>query len=300
MKILNMSKKKFDSLELLELPNHVFNTEGKIYVLPSKNKWQSEIKLLKKLYNTNGAVFGNKLQTINSLVDNQNAIAIEEIVFPEKLAVIGEQIVGYTMPYIKSTNLKTALLSREISNEEKIDYLKQIGMILEKVKLVRQYSTIKDFYLNDVHESNFIVDENKKIKVVDIDSCKINNNFIFGSKYLTPNGLIKDIPKYKVEETFSCGGYFIPSEDTDLYCYIIMILNFLSGIDINRISLEEFYNYLEYIHSIGITKELIDIFEKVVSNSQNENPYELLDAITPYVCQSDYNVYNYVKRKSLK
>ena len=50
MKILNMSKKKFDSLELLELPNHVFNTEGKIYILPSKNRWQSEIKLLKKLY----------------------------------------------------------------------------------------------------------------------------------------------------------------------------------------------------------------------------------------------------------
>ena len=179
METINLTKKTFNSLECYELPNYVYNTEGTLYILPIKNRWNTQLKLLKRLYLTNGMVFGNKLQTINSLIDSKNELDIDEIVFPEKIAIVGGEIAGFTMPLIQSINLETALRSKDIDNEKKIKYLKQIGMILEKMKLRREYTSVSEFYINDLHESNFIVDETDNVRVIDIDSCKINGNKIF-------------------------------------------------------------------------------------------------------------------------
>ena len=178
MEVINLSKKRFESLEPYELPENIFNTEAKMYTLPIKNRWQTVNKLLKRLYITNGPIFGNKLQTINSLIDCRNQIDIPEIVFPEKLAIVDNTVVGYIMELVDSVNLETALNSFDISSERKIKYLYQIGELLEKMKLVREYAetdiytnnTVKDFYLNDMHENNFIIDNGtESVRVVDID-----------------------------------------------------------------------------------------------------------------------------------
>lgn len=299
MKTISISKNKYQNLEPYQLPSSVFNTEAQLYILPIKNKWQTINKLLKKLYITSGPKFGNKLETINSLIDLKEDINIPEIVFPEKLAIVDSQVVGYTMDLIKSVNLETALRSYDIDAQTKIKYLTQIGEILEKMKLVRKYTSVKDFYLNDMHENNFIIDtETDSIKVVDIDSCKINDNMTFASRYLSPVSIIKDIPKYKTETDNRCGGYYKPTEDTDLYCYNLMILNTLFGGGINRLTLEDLYNYLEYLYLIGVPLELVDIFEKIVSNNHNENPYELLDSLVPIMKKSNKHVFNCVKRKT--
>lgn len=296
MEVINLSKKKFESLEPYELPATIFNSEAKMYTLPIKNRWQTINKLLKRLYITNGPIFGNKLQTINSLIDSRSIIDIPEIVFPEKLAVVDYEVVGYTMEQIESINLETALRSYDVDAKTKIKYLRQIGEILEKMKIVRKFTEVKDFYLNDIHENNFVI-ENKtdNIRVVDIDSCKINGNLTFGSRYLSPMSMANQITKYKKETNGICGGFFIPTEDTELYCYIIMILNTLYGGGINRLPLEEFYSYLEYLNSIGISLELIEKFEKIVSNTHNENPYEFLEELIPFYGKAHQNVYKRVK-----
>ena len=74
MEVINLSKKRFESLEPYELPANIFNTEAKMYTLPIKNRWQTVNKILKRLYITSGPIFGNKLQTINSLIDLQKEI----------------------------------------------------------------------------------------------------------------------------------------------------------------------------------------------------------------------------------
>ena len=314
METISITKKRFDSLEKYDLPNYVYNTEGSIYILPIKNRWATDYKLLKKLYYNSGSVFGNKLQTINALIDNHELLDIPEIVFPEKIAIVSGEIVGFTMPLIDSINLLSALKSKEIDNTTKIDYLKQIGSILEKMKLRRDYTEIKDFYINDLHESNFIVDKQNQVKVIDIDSCKINNNGIFNSKYLSSKSFIKEVYKYQKNNITNTSNYpdnyqkyytdrsgaFIPDENTDIFCYIMVILNFLYGDNIQNFSLEDFYNYLDYLQHIGISKELLSYFEKVVTCSENENPYELLDNLIPYIGRTNYHVYKYYKNKSSK
>lgn len=307
METINLTKKTFNSLEYYELPNYVYNTEGSLYILPIKNRWNTQLKLLKRLYLTNGRVFGNKLQTINSLIDNKDELDIPEIVFPEKIATIGREIVGFTMPLIESDNLATALRSREIDNTKKIEYLKQIGMILDKMKLRREYTGISDFYINDLHESNFIVDRNDQVRVIDIDSCKINGNQIFSSKYLSGKSFINRVYKYhKSEEccddtyhkySTDITGSFIPTENTDLYCYIVVILNFLYGDNIQDFSLQDFYEYLEYLKTIGVDLEILNVFEKIATCSDNENPWELLDGLVPFIGRSNYHVYKYNRKK---
>lgn len=298
MEVINISKKRYEKLEKYKLPESIFNTEAMMYVLPIKNRWESVNKLLKKLYITSGPKLGNKLQTINSLIDSRRKIDIDEIVFPEKIAVVDSQIVGYIMELVESTNLETALRSPKVSPERKIKYLRQIGEILEKMRKVRKYTDVKDFYLNDMHEHNFII-ENKtdNVRVVDIDSCKINGNNTFGSRYLSSKSIVSKISKYKKETDGRCGGYIIPSEDTDLYCYITIILNTLYGGNTYGFALEELYTYFEYLNSIGVDLELLNIFEKIHSNAQNENPYELLDSLIPILPRANSNVYKCVRKK---
>lgn len=301
MKVMNISKNRFQNLERYQLPSSIFNSEAQMYILPIKNKWETINKILKRLYVTTGPIIGNKLQTINALTDLQGDIDIPEIVFPEKLATVNGEIVGYIMELVESVNLETQLRSYDVDAKTKIKYLKQIGEILEKMKKVRQFTDIKDFYLNDMHEHNFVVDlKTDNVRVVDIDSCKINGNYTFASRYLSPMSMIANIGKYKHEKNGICGGYLVPTEDTELYCYCIMILNTLYGGNFNRVSLEEFYNYIEYLYSLGTSIELVDMLEKIVSNHHNENPYELLDCLEPIMKKSNQNVYNYLKKKKSK
>ena len=263
MEVINLSSRSFKGLRTLELPNTVYNTEGKIYIYEDKDKWNKRMHLVKRLYINSGPIFSNKLATINSLVDYQDDIDMPELVYPEKLLTVNREIVGFTMPYIPSTNLKEILTSSKTPAEVKIKYL------------------------NDLHEGNFIVDEEGTLRVIDLDSCKIAGNMPFCSKYLSRmNPSISDLPgKYKLSN-FRCSGDIIPNKDTDLYCYIITVLNTLFGRETHRLPLETFYDYLEYLRKIGVSTELIDIISDIYSNKANTNPRDLLDGLEPvfYKC----------------
>ena len=217
---------------------------------------------------------------------------------PEKLIAVNSKIVGFIEPLINGINFQTVLDSPEFTKEQKIEYFKQIGRILENMKNVRTYTSLTDFYLNDLHENNFILNTNTgKINVVDMDSCKINGNIPFPSRYLSPISLINNVPKYvKIEKESLIGECFKVDENTDYYCYMVMILNYLYGKSITRLSMEEFYNYLSYLRTIGVSTELIDKFYSIYSEKDNENPFEYLDCLSEIDGRSNYRVYEY-KRK---
>ena len=71
----------------------------------------------------------------------------------------------------------------------------------------------------------------------------------------------------------------MPDLNSDLYCYNIMILNYLYQDNITKLDISEFYEYLNYLISINFPYELVDAFNKLFENTDNINPYELLDLI---------------------
>lgn len=301
MDTLVISKSKFKKLERLKLANYICNTESEIYILPDKDKWTKKDLLFKKLYVNNGDYFSNKLYTVNTLIDSKNDIGLEELVLPERLAILNGEVAGFAMEYIKGKNLQTILNSSTYTEKEKIEYLKEVGEIIEKVRKVRRYKSknnevLKDFYLNDIHESNFILNNNTgKLNVLDMDSAKINNNKTFPAKYLR-NEVLRDLVKYEVIDN-NLGSIYEVNKETELYCYNTMILNYLYGDNTSKFTLEEFYEYMEYLISIGVPQDIVFSFERLYTEKCNKNPMDALDDLSLFVYRSNKYVYKLARKK---
>lgn len=272
MQIINMSKTKLNSLEPLILPKNVTSTECELFKYP----YYGKEKLLKKLHRTDGIIFANKLYTIEALNANKDSMP-SNFVLPESLVSINKKIEAFTMKYIKGINLSVILNNPDITYEEKIHYLKSIGRILEQMQNIRKYTNLNNFYLGNIHEDNFLVERDKQeVYIVDLDSCKIAGNKSFPGRYLTNSSLIKyNNTKYQtLSQTDDLADYKI-DENTDIYCYIIMILNYLYDGRVDRLSLDKFYDF------INVNIELIECFNKIVVGGNNINPCNYLDTLTP-------------------
>lgn len=278
MQIINMSKTKLNSLEPLILPKNVTSTECELFKYP----YYGKEKLLKKLHRTDGIIFANKLYTIEALNANKDSMP-SNFVLPESLVSINKKIEAFTMKYIKGINLSVILNNPDITYEEKIHYLKSIGRILEQMQNIRKYTDLNNFYLGNIHEDNFLVERDKQeVYIVDLDSCKIAGNKSFPGRYLTNSSLIKyNSTKYQtLSQTDDLADYKI-DENTDIYCYIIMILNYLYDGRVDRLSLDKFYDFINYLEDIKVNIELIECFNKIVVGGNNINPCNYLDTLTP-------------------
>ncbi len=278
MEIINISKKKLDSLEPFTLPKNVISTECELF----KFRYRGVDRLVKKLFNNDGLVFANKLYTLQAISANLDYIP-EYFVTPDFLLSINKSIEAFVMPILNGINISIILNEKEsnVSLEEKKYYLKRIGVILEQMKNIRKYTPLTDFYLGDLHEDNFLVDPSKvDLSVVDVDSIKIAGNKTSPSKYLTPFGLLSVVSgKYKERDNDSFGAYEA-DENTDLYCYNIIVLNFLFGSSINNIEITEFYKFINYLNDLGVDKNLLESFNRIVCNSNNINPMNYIDSLT--------------------
>ena len=294
MKTINISKKKFESLSELTLSKYIFNTEGRMYNIKLKNKDM----ILKRLYNDEGITFANKLYTLEML-NYYKDILPSNFVIPNYLVSMDDTIIGFTTPKIQGFNLTDLLKDKDINNKEKLSYFIKLGEILEQLKNIRKYSSLKEIYINDLHESNIMVDrKNRFLNIIDLDSSRILNNGAFVARYLGPTYFIEDKPhKYIYNNRFNGLGYLLANENSDLYCYNIMLLNYLYGSKITELNIDEFYNYLEYLHKIGLDNNLLESFNKLTTASDNMNPINYIESLTDVqVARSKKIVYDYNKK----
>lgn len=273
MDVINYSRKKAETFENFELD--IWNTEADMYIINYKNK----NKVFKRLYHDEGPMFANKLYTLEMLNTYKECLT-DSFVIPDYLVSVNKNIVGFTIPKVESENLKIYLDKRSNDYRSQLNYLKQIGIILSDMRNIRKYSSLNDFYLNDLHAANFIIEDGTNdLKVIDLDSCRIMGNKPFISKYLTPGSLCRVSKKYKISNDIKF-GYIIPDENTDIYCYIMTILEYLVGKSVNQYNIDNFYILLNNLNDFGFDKELLEIFENVILPRHNKNPYEYLDTIT--------------------
>lgn len=288
MNSINIDKNLKETLWDYHIDDGIITAEGNIFINPLNKK-----QVLKVFHRQNGIYFSNKLYTINSLYDIKKEINIDEIVFPDQLLILEDKIVGYSMPHIQGPTLDIFLNDSKIDLTNKIKYLKQLGTILRKLEQIRNEKPNLNLYLNDLHEKNLIINlEQNKLKVVDIDSCRIYENHPFISKYLSNISALKQFPdKYNSKMNISCGGSFIPDANTDTYCYIIIILNFLYQGNVQNLTIDEYFNYLNYLKDINAPKELIDNLALLYSNEDNQNIDYLLDTIPNFYTKANKRCY---------
>lgn len=312
MQTIKLSKRQLDNLKRYDVPQEVTNTEGVIYYLNTGiKKIDNQELLFKKLYVNHdipaspledddyiyhSSSMANKLSTISKLNDYKNTINIEELVIPKHQVSFKDEIIGFTVPEIKDARSLQAVLSDiKIPSEDKIDCLKQIGETLKKIKHLRLYDI--NFYIHDLQEGNVLVtNKDKKIHFIDLDSATFSTDQALSSKPLVVDKKLRNFSKYKYNKV----GVPYPGEEQELYSYIIMILKTLYGGNIQRLSLDEFNEYLAYLSSLDIDYELLRSFSNIYTEMPNINPVDRLDTLdTMQIAQASNIVYQAKKKRKL-
>lgn len=264
MNTINIKLYDFDKLKRFHPKTTALGTESKLYIY-EHNKKSRILKEFKKMNY-------NKLLTINLINYYKNDINIPELVLESDIAIINNIPVGTITDYIEGNILSNIIYDKKIPISYKIDLLKQVGSILNRMKTVREKG-ITDFYIGDLHDDNIIVTPNNTIKILDMDSSKIMYNKPFPSKYLT-----------RYARRMKYNNYLItPNKYTDNYCYNMMILNALFSKDISKLKINDFYKHIDYLNRIGINSSLIDNFESMYSsNISTKNLCNEIDDLKKY------------------
>lgn len=179
--------------------------------------------------------------TLKSLFEKEKYLRkIKELVLPNKLIKHKNNIVGFSMPYIKGLTLEEIINNNSYSEKEIEEiFIKILNVIIELSKLPF------DFCLADLHEKNVIVDSNKNIHLIDCDGFVIDDNqmVIDGSilmgKYLEQKNKDEDLNGVNVS-----GDYF---------CLLCMVINYIFKNKIHTIDdLKDFSEYLDdkYLNKI--------------------------------------------------
>ena len=179
--------------------------------------------------------------TLKSLFEKEKYLRkIKELVLPNKLIKHKNNIVGFSMPYIKGLTLEKIINNNSCSEKEiKEIFIKILKVIIELSKLPF------DFCLADLHEKNVIVDSNKNIHLIDCDGFVIDDNqmVIDGSilmgKYLEQKNKVEDLNGVNVS-----GDYF---------CLLCIVINYIFKNKIHTIDdLKDFSEYLDdkYLNKI--------------------------------------------------
>lgn len=273
-------------LKHLKISEDVFNTEGLMLILNKKNKTKDGRRMLFKYLD---------LQEIPSVMERKESILtylnsspykdLEELVIPDTEIFVDGEAAGFAMPLIENhKNVGHLLHSRDVSFQEKKKYLKQLGNLIDTVNRV---DAKHEFLFGDLNEYNFILDEEEKMKAIDLDSCHIAN--LDGidppdmAYYLLKNKNLWALPN-KYKRTML--GVLIPNQDSDLYSYLMILINSLAHHDMFKEDIDTYFEYLEYLKGLGVPNELIEMLWNIYTPKKNENPRLLIDEL------DDHLIYN--------
>ncbi len=268
MDIINMSSKQIVGNIVLD----EYNRSGSIKIVNYFNKKM----VLKRIDFTRCDEIINKILFLNRYKN----LMPSNFVIPEFLVLLDNKDLYMAMNYVNGNNLGDVLKDKNINICDKKKYLSYIGNVLEEMKCIRKNYLLNDFYLGDIHEDNFIV-SNDKLYTIDLDDIKIDSISPIAS-YLQVGSLFSyfHTDKYIIEDY---NPYFVKYKvdyNTDMYCYIMVILNFLYGDNVNNMNINDFYCYLDYLYKIGIDSSLLECFNSISSSDDNINPMNYIDSLT--------------------
>ena len=283
MDAIVLTKRQFEKLKQHLVPDHISNSEASLYIIPSKNQYND--KLIKVYKANSGETFSKKLYVVNALINSKDTINSNDIVLPEKLVVVDGKVVGSSQEYINNNiNMIDVINNTKIPIDRKIDLLKQILGIINHVRYVS--SSVNNLNIGDVHLGNFIYDiSEKRVKSIDTDSYSIGEV----SQPVEPmdiNGENFDglLNKYK----FNYVGLTIPNNESDMMYYQFIVLNTIANYEINKLPLNEFYDYLQFLKDNGYSYEVIDCFASIYNNKSNYIDNDILEQLKRSSHEDDY------------
>ena len=277
MHILNLRMREIRKLRELYLEPGVLNTEAYMLVLKRKYLPDKKERVFKYLDSQeDSTIMSKKLYTVTTLDTLKDYKNIEELIIPDSIIYVDGNIAGLAMPIIYNhRNLGVLINNPKIDLQTKLFYLKQMGDILDKVQRVKIPNNKLQF--GDLNEFNFIIDQDNKVKAVDLDSSYLGvGEPLNMAYYLLKNQYIKSLPdKYKTTDS----DIVIPTDNTDLYCYNMILLNALSKENFHRKDINTYYQYLDYLDKLSLPDTLLESLNNIYIPKDNINPKDCLEDI---------------------
>lgn len=271
MKKVDVSEDKLFSLDFLPIEPGVVATEEDLFIFDDR--------VFKTLFPLDTEKCKNKIYILNELNRIKNILP-REFIIPDTLIYTKGELKGFSMQRVQGLTLDSVLKSNSFSFKDKLSFLKNIGIILSKLNDVRRSG--ENVFINDLHSSNILV-SNQGIRIIDLDSARVNDSVSFPARYLTPFSMVRDVDKYvKSNNRF---GYIEADQNSDLYCYSIILLNFIFGKNISGIKVNDFYEILNFLESCGINRDLIYSFDLLIKNENNVNPYPFVESLDEKVLE---------------
>lgn len=290
MEDIKLSKTEISSLE--KIPINCTNSEGIFYFYDTENG-KKLIKIIRDFYNRYTQI-GLKNVKILKEYNEILSIAFPEFVLPEALVYIEDELRGYIMQYITGITLSDYLKKTDIPLEKKLAILKDMGKILEKIFSFNKipYNII----LGDLHENNIIINNNGQIRIIDLNGIYLIPKEIPNCKYLrmAVDELRYKKPKYEVNIL----GEVTPNKDTDIFCYGMMIMNFISQSEFGKLPFYKIKRYLNYLKTIGFPTEFVNCIANLYSSDKNVNPYPYIESITEEMIENA-SMKTYCKTRTL-
>ena len=194
MEIINMTSEDIGNLKKLSL--NFFNAKGDLLLF----RYNNVLRLLKTLDDFTEDDFQKHFNAVSLLVKYRDYLP-SEFVIPDFLVRVDNIIKFFAINYVYGNNLSVVLKDDNVSLERKKNYLKRIGIILRQMENIRKNTELKNFYLADIHEDNFIVDKAGVLRTIDLDGGKFSEDSNPVVKYLSPVSLFAkcNTPKYKID-----------------------------------------------------------------------------------------------------
>ena len=277
MYIKNLRMRQLKKLRELPLEPGVLNTEAYMLVLNRKYSPDKKERVFKYLdAQEDKEIMSKKLYTITTLDTLDEYKEIQDLIIPDSIIYVDGNIAGFACPIIYNhRNLGIIINNPNVPLDVKLSYLKQMGDIIDKVQRVNNYDN--KFQFGDLNEFNFIIDKNNQVKAIDLDSAYLGiGEPLSMAYYLLKNQYIKSLPeKYKS----SIKGIVIPNDNTDLYCYNMILLNALSKENLYRKDINTYYEYLDYIKHLSLPSDLLESFNNIYIPKDNINPKDCILSI---------------------
>ena len=263
MKKLLLTENEFNSLKKLPLVEGTIEKESTMYYVPNNEK-----EIIKVYKNFNDKLYlMEKLKTTRNLLKYVKETQIQELIRPHGIALINKNVIGTIYPEIDAYTARVYLSLSIIPIKLKIEILKKIGSLLDKIKNTnpKYNAAFSDVHLDNFLINDIIVNKFKNIVELSITACDTDSMKILDSKgnpsyYLYDSKKLSKLDKYKLDTE----NIIIPDSNTDIYCYNMIILDFISKSNFAYcLNIDEYYRYIDYLDKLNLNTNLLQAFESV-------------------------------------
>ena len=263
MEKLVLSETEFNNLKKLPLVEGTIEKESIMYYVP--NNEEEIIKVYKNF--DDKSYLMEKLRNTRYLLKYIKENQIQELLKPHGIAMIDKEIIGIIYPEIEAYTARFYLNLNIIPIKLKIEILRKIGLLLDKIKNTnpKYNAAFADVHLDNFLINDIIVDKYKNITKLSIIGCDTDSMKIMDSKgtpgyYLYDGEKLSKFNKYKIDSEKT----IIPDSNTDIYCYNMIILDYISKSNfVYCLNIDEYNRYLDYLDRLNIDTNLLLAFESV-------------------------------------